>query len=269
MRKKFSELLLVSDFDGTLYDDGTIPQKNLDAIEYFIDNGGTFTICTGRSKQSLGQRMGEFPYNAPPVVCNGAMIYDYKKNELVDCTYLGENVRAVLHKIMEEFPGLGIEGYSVDHMYVLQDNPVVHRHSMYESIDYRILPMEDVKEELVKIILTDEPDNIPPVLDFIADMAPDLEYSRTAPIFLELFHKNVDKGYGLQRLTENLGFDMKNTYAVGDYYNDIGLLRTARHSYAVEGAPAELLEVSDAVVCDASEGAVAAAIALIDQAHSN
>ena len=47
---KFSNFLLVSDFDRTLTDrQGRIPQTNLDAIAYFMAQGGAFTIATGRS----------------------------------------------------------------------------------------------------------------------------------------------------------------------------------------------------------------------------
>lgn len=41
---KFSNFLLVSDFDRTLTDRrGQIPQANLDAICYFMEQGGAFT----------------------------------------------------------------------------------------------------------------------------------------------------------------------------------------------------------------------------------
>ena len=41
----FSDILLTVDFDRTLTaPDTTIPQLNLDAIAWFMDNGGTFTV---------------------------------------------------------------------------------------------------------------------------------------------------------------------------------------------------------------------------------
>ena len=46
----FSDILLTVDYDRTLTaPDSTIPQRNLEAIRYFIDNGGIFTVNTGRS----------------------------------------------------------------------------------------------------------------------------------------------------------------------------------------------------------------------------
>ena len=45
--KKFEGILIASDWDGTLCL-GSVTQKNIDAIKYFQENGGKFTICSGR-----------------------------------------------------------------------------------------------------------------------------------------------------------------------------------------------------------------------------
>ena len=43
---KFDGLLLVSDFDDTLYDDQRrIPERNLRALQYFLEEGGRFTVA--------------------------------------------------------------------------------------------------------------------------------------------------------------------------------------------------------------------------------
>ena len=46
----FSDVLLTVDYDRTLTaPDSTIPERNLKAIRYFLENGGAFTVNTGRS----------------------------------------------------------------------------------------------------------------------------------------------------------------------------------------------------------------------------
>ena len=53
--KKFDKVLLASDFDGTLKDDnGVITKDVLDAVRYFQENGGFFTLATGRTYQGFG-----------------------------------------------------------------------------------------------------------------------------------------------------------------------------------------------------------------------
>ena len=54
MQGKFSDYLLVSDMDATLLDDNhTISEENRQAIDYFIKNGGRFTVATGRMVEAV------------------------------------------------------------------------------------------------------------------------------------------------------------------------------------------------------------------------
>ena len=63
---KFSNIMIASDFDRTLTDpQDRIPQVNLDAIRYFMDEGGIFTVASGRSIPLFRQRAALFPVNAP------------------------------------------------------------------------------------------------------------------------------------------------------------------------------------------------------------
>ena len=51
----FSDVLLTVDFDRTLTaQNSTIPERNLEAIAYFMENGGAFTVNTGRSIPTSG-----------------------------------------------------------------------------------------------------------------------------------------------------------------------------------------------------------------------
>ena len=81
MQGKFSDYLLVSDMDATLLDDNhTISEENRQAIDYFIKNGGRFTVATGRMVEAVRAYMPNLHINAPAVLHNGAKIYDYEKD---------------------------------------------------------------------------------------------------------------------------------------------------------------------------------------------
>ena len=50
---KFNGVLLVSDFDDTLYgEDMRITRENVEALTYFTREGGTFTVATGPAPTS-------------------------------------------------------------------------------------------------------------------------------------------------------------------------------------------------------------------------
>ena len=73
---KFENKLIVSDIDGTFFDDDmNIADRNIDAINYFKENGGHFTFATGRNEITIPPDVMKIA-NAPIVCCNGSYIYD-------------------------------------------------------------------------------------------------------------------------------------------------------------------------------------------------
>ena len=72
---KFNKVLLASDFDNTLvYTQGALERgedippmsaRNREAVEYFIQNGGYFSISTGRALPAFARYAKDLPCNAP------------------------------------------------------------------------------------------------------------------------------------------------------------------------------------------------------------
>ena len=82
--KKFEGILFASDLDGTLLrDDKTLSEENLKAIEYFKENGGYFTVVTGRPAVIVGDIYNKIRPNAPMSCYNGGGIYDAGKKEFL------------------------------------------------------------------------------------------------------------------------------------------------------------------------------------------
>lgn len=88
---KFDGVLLASDFDNTLIytEDALRTGKpipplsagNRAALEFFMEQGGYFTVATGRALPAFEKLADMIPTNAPCVICNGAAIYDFAKGE--------------------------------------------------------------------------------------------------------------------------------------------------------------------------------------------
>ena len=88
---KFDGLLLASDFDDTLYGlNLRIPERNLEAIRYFIREGGYFVMATGRAHRTFAPYAPLVPMNAPAVLSNGAAIYDFQADKMLEQTHLPE-----------------------------------------------------------------------------------------------------------------------------------------------------------------------------------
>ena len=59
-------------------------------------------------------------------------------------------------------------------------------------------------------------------------------------MWLDIYKPGVNKGTALKKLQEQLGITREETMAFGDQQNDIGMIREAQYSYAVENAEAEV-----------------------------
>ncbi|MBQ1283660.1 MAG: HAD hydrolase family protein [Clostridia bacterium] len=53
---KFDGYLICSDHDGTVAEWGELLQVNIEAIKYFQDNGGIFTVATGRRHDFVAEK---------------------------------------------------------------------------------------------------------------------------------------------------------------------------------------------------------------------
>ena len=80
----------------------------------------------------------------------------------------------------------------------------------------------------------------------------------------EILPKGIDKGVALKKLSEIMNIDRKRTIAIGDYNNDIGMLRFAGLGVAVSNAREEVKEAADYITVSNEESAIAAIITDID-----
>ena len=124
---KFDGLLLASDFDDTLYGlDLRIPERNLEALRYFIGEGGRFSISTGRAHRTFAPFAHLVPMNAPAVLSNGAAIYDFQADRAQEQTRLPDSAPRDLAAMMEQFPSLSLEVYHGEDIYVCNPNAITN-----------------------------------------------------------------------------------------------------------------------------------------------
>ncbi len=106
----FSDVLLTVDYDRTLTaPDSTIPERNLEAIRYFIDHGGAFTVNTGRSVPMPKAFMELVPVNAPLLLYNGSAAYDVTTGKLDFCHEIPLDLWETVNTARTLLPDLTVE----------------------------------------------------------------------------------------------------------------------------------------------------------------
>jgi hypothetical protein len=120
----FSDILLTVDFDRTLTaPDSSIPARNIEAIRYFMDHGGTFTVNTGRSVPMTAAFRDKVPVNAPLLLYNGSAAYDPAEGKLSFCHEIHMDMWQTVAKCMALFPDLTVEVQGVDAHYRFTETP--------------------------------------------------------------------------------------------------------------------------------------------------
>lgn len=128
--------------------------------------------------------------------------------------------------------------------------------------------VDDLAEALtftpVKILMAVQPECLLAVQARVAEILPEeLVVVRTAPFYLEIVPKAVNKGQGLLDVCRVLNIDPANTAAFGDAENDIPMLQAAGMGVAMGNAEQAVKALADHVTCSNDEDGIAAALKYI------
>lgn len=265
MQKPFEGFLLASDLDGTLLNDqGLISQKNIDAVQEFVEGGGLFTIATGRTVTSAQQYVEQLAVNAPVIVTNGSLMYDYRTHTIPWDAPLPEEARGLVRAVLDHMPHVGVEISSGRDLYVLQANATTYEHLKYENIEAVFCKMEELPQVWHKVLYELPPERLQEIIDFCETIPyQEVQYMRSAKIFYEMVPREADKGVALHALAAKLGIPLDKTVAIGDYYNDLGFIKAGGIGITPQNAPDEIKKLADVVVCSNNEGAIAGAVSYL------
>ena len=123
---KFDGILLCTDLDDTLLTcDKRVSEKNAEAINYFMENGGLYTFATGRVPHGANLIREFIEPNAPMVCVNGAGVYDFKTQKFLWSLKLDDGMVEVLEYVDKNLPYAGIEAISEESVYFCKTNRIV------------------------------------------------------------------------------------------------------------------------------------------------
>lgn len=262
----FKDILLLSDIDGTLVNaEKEIPRRNRDAIRRFIERGGRFSLATGRCIPSARPFVEASGANCPAVVMNGAVIYDYQKGRVVKQRLLPGGYRELLRKVHERFPGIGSEVYAGTELLVVVPNEVVESQIALEHLTGRKTGLDSLPEQANKLLFGGTHEQLTAMQAYLAGMAADGMYGMFSdPCYYEVLPSHTNKGTGAEIIAGFCGTDAHNVAAVGDYYNDEDMLKAVAYPIVAGNAPDEVKKYARFVTCDCERGAVADAIAHLE-----
>lgn len=116
-------------------------------------------------------------------------------------------------------------------------------------------------KEIVKCMFIDEPEILDAAIEKIpAEFYEHYSINKSAPFYLELLKKNVDKGSAITHLAEKLGLTKDETMAIGDEENDRAMLEVVGNPVVMENGNPEIKKIAKYTTKTNDESGVAHAI---------
>ena len=157
------------------------------------------------------------------------------------------------------------QAFDFDTLYTA--NKDISKYTLHEvlltgiPLKYRAIEEMDPTLRFPKVMMIDEPEKLDSALAMMpAEAFERFTIMKSAPFYLEILSKRVDKGTGVKMLADHLGIAQENVMALGDQGNDIAMVNYAGVGVAMGNAIPELKEIAQFVTHTNSEEGVAAAI---------
>jgi Cof subfamily protein (haloacid dehalogenase superfamily) len=267
---RYQNHLIVSDLDGTfLGKGGRIVERNVQAIKAFCAEGGLFTFATGRHHHHLLEAIPMLSeiINAPAIVANGAYLYDCNSRELIAETFMDTDLTLqVLQFARANYPSVGFRASTPQGILTDGRTDYMRRYVnyCYERLPYvvEVAPPERWIQRLwYKIVFRGKCEDLDALaIDLKRKFGGQFEYNKSSDTFFEIQREGINKGTMLQVLRASyagvLGAPVK-AYGVGDFENDLSLLRAADVAVCPANATDAVKREADLCLCDHDEGVIA------------
>lgn len=258
--------LICSDVDSTLVDDyKKLSPKNREAIrKAVLEEGMHFAIISGRIAPSVRRYMDEIGITGVVPSLGGCLIEDW------DGTIIEENVvdGRLAIKINDLIKAMDCLCFAYHH----NDWYIDPGHPDWIKSEADATDTIGVVEDLTGLFgrinpnkllgVHSDTDRVKRLSDAILERySNEVDCFLSSPMYLEIVPKGVNKGTAVDALCRHYGIEKSNVLAIGDYYNDIDMLKIVGVPVTVRNAPDDIKAVARYVTeSDCNNSAVAEAL---------
>ncbi|MBO4693959.1 MAG: HAD-IIB family hydrolase [Clostridia bacterium] len=273
----FEGCLLACDIDGTLLFGNFIPQRNIEKIEYFVSEGGFFSLSTGRTSVALSDITSKIGCISPSVLANGSVIYDFDSSSAITERVLSEKALSMVVEVINTLH-IGVEMHTASGLYVPLRSAATDLHEQYESMTAIFTDFKTAsKDNINKVIYFLEDEKQYEILLKISEAyLCDCVFYKTSTYiggvrqnYFEQLPKDVSKAGALSEICKIFHIKKGGFFAIGDYYNDVEMLRRADISAVPCESPDDVKNEATVTVGSVQTGAVADFIEYLEEIFKN
>lgn len=255
------------DLDGTLTNhEKVVTPKTRKALLKAAAKGAVIILASGRPTYGIEpvaeclelQKRGGYILSY-----NGGNIVNAKTGEKLFSQFLPDEVIPELYAYAKEH-GHALLGYAGNEIITeMPDDQYVKEESRINKMNIRKVDnlFESLEPHPTKLLMTGDPTLMLKAEEELVEKLGDrMDIFRSAPFFLELVPKGIDKAKSLTRLLTKIDLTPADLIAFGDGYNDLSMLKLAGMGVAMENAAPEVRAEADYVTLSNEEDGVAAAL---------
>jgi Cof subfamily protein (haloacid dehalogenase superfamily) len=261
-----SNIFFITDMDGTFLPSSKIPNPvDMAEVNRFKELGGKFAFATGRIFQASYSYLDLGIANAPCVLANGSHIYDPVKKETLISENLSNEALKTVDFIYENFPDVSVEINTPNEVIVCRTNFQEQKH--IDTVGFKnwrqlhIDELENVKNlTLTKVLFAGEVEAVNELESYLKSHPFDCgQFVRSSEHFYEILPKGCSKGSAIKKLRGYYPPDTKFV-AMGDFYNDVEMLKEADFAVCPSNAEADVKKICDYICQNSCENGAAAEI---------
>lgn len=265
--KKENIRLLCLDLDGTLLNDHKeIDPRDVEAVQKAAADGVTIALITGRMPAATENIVKTLQVSCI-LACN-AGTYILEKGSCIYSEYLPLEVMQKVYGVAQEHElPLWIfrhEDWMVTDLDEAVEKEIRTIRHMPQIMNYQNLENEwaAAKKAPNKLLIGANPSKVQEIYAILQEMNVDeMDMACSAPNFLEIFPKGMNKGRALRMICKEKGIALKETMAFGDQELDLPMIEAAYIGIAMENGIPEIKEAARFVTKSNNDAGVAYGIA--------
>ena len=199
-------MILASDFDGTIFIEGKISEKDIQAIRDFQATGNLFVLVTGRSFSSLFPLIENKIVPNAVIANNGGHIFvreDDNLKEILRLTISYNKAKDFLHLYRSKIN---------NEMAIFTENK-------------KLRDIEDINDEIMALAIYSDKE----VTNYYPE---DFDFHYSIGV-IDVVKKGINKQSGIEIIKKYYSIN-EEIIAIGDDYNDIDFLKNTPNSYTLD-----------------------------------
>ena len=236
--------LIATDMDGTLLNSNN--EINPEFYEVFKDikeKGIVFAAASGRQYFNLLKRFEGISDEMLFIAENGTFVV-YKGKELLLNSLDKDSAKELINI-----------GRTIDNAYVIlcgkrsayiekNDNRLIKETEKYYERYEIVEDLTKIDDDILKVTICDFSRSEVNSIKYYEEYRQAFQITISGEIWLDITAKGVNKGIAINKIQDILNIKYEETMVFGDYLNDLEMMKSAYHSYAMENAHEDLKKVS-------------------------